>query len=111
MFTLKGSQLYTKLDLIQAYYTLPLHTDCVKYFTITSNLGSYSYQYLPMGFVSSPFIFQSFMDTLLEGIPNVHAYMDDVLIHSETVEEHLILLERVLKRLQYFNISINLSKC
>ena len=51
------------------------------------------------------------MDTILQGIPHVLCYIDDLLITGETEEEHLRYLEEVLKRLQDDGIVLKKSKC
>ena len=47
----------------------------------------------------------------MEGIDNVIVYIDDLLIHSQTHEQHLASLETVMTRLEENNIKVNLSKC
>ena len=42
---------------------------------------------------------------------NVIVYIDDLLIHSDTHEQHLQILEQVLERLQQNHLKINLEKC
>ena len=48
---------------------------------------------------SAPAIFQRTMDTILDGIPNVLCYIDDILITGKTKSEHLQKLQEVLDRL------------
>ena len=69
------------------------------------------YTRLPFGVASAPAIFQRYMDTLLQGIPQVSIYIDDILIAAATVEEHLHTLELVLQRLQQAGLRLNRSKC
>ena len=45
------------------------------------------------------------------GIPNVLVYIDDLLIHSKTHEEHLEILEQVFSRLRAHGLKMNLPKC
>ena len=51
------------------------------------------------------------MDTVLQGLPRVACYIDDILIIGSSDEEHLELLEKVLKRLQTHGIRANKAKC
>ncbi|KAG1031847.1 hypothetical protein G6F57_011679 [Rhizopus arrhizus] len=52
-----------------------------------------------------------FMHTVLKGLPRCMVYLDDVILHSRTEEEHLEDLHRVLERLQSCNLKISLNKC
>ena len=76
--TLAGGKLFTKLDISSAYLHLPLDPESKKYTTIKTHKGLSQYNRLPFGVASAPAIFQRFMDTLLQGIPNVSVYIDDI---------------------------------
>jgi len=51
------------------------------------------------------------MDTLLQGIPHVAVYLDDILITGATEVEHLANLEQVLKKLSGAGLRLKRSKC
>lgn len=51
------------------------------------------------------------MYTVLQGLPKVICYLDDILVSGATREEHLQNLENVLQRLTQYNIRANKSKC
>jgi hypothetical protein len=51
------------------------------------------------------------METVVNGIPNVIVYIDDLLVHSATHKEHLATLGQVSKRLVQHKIKLNLQKC
>jgi len=84
------------IDLSQAYLQLPLDDELKKFVVINTHKGLFR---LPFGISASPGIFQRVMDNLLQGIPGVVAYLDDILIMGPTAEEHLKSLEAVLNRL------------
>ena len=98
--TLAGGKWFTKLDLAQAYTQLELDEESRQYVAINTHRGLYRYLWLPFGIASAPAIFQQSMDTILQGIPGVLCYLDDVLIVGKTREEHISTSEEVLKRLQ-----------
>jgi hypothetical protein len=64
-----------------------------------------------MGLLGCPASFQRLMETVVNGISNVIVFIDDLLVHSATHEEHLATLGQVLKRLVQHKIKINLQKC
>jgi hypothetical protein len=51
------------------------------------------------------------METVVNGISNVIVYIDDLLVHSASHEDHLVTLNQVLEWLVHHNIKINLQKC
>jgi hypothetical protein len=55
--------------------------------------------------------FSRLMDTAMRGLQNVLTYIDDVLIHSNTLDSHLQHMEAALKRLRQHNLKLNLLKC
>ena len=83
-----GCEVISLIDLRDAYHTLPLSPKSKKYCGITPYYGSstYIYQKLGMGLSVSPAIWQNFIQTVLEEIPNYRKHylgiMDDIMIHS-----------------------------
>jgi len=85
-----------KLDLSAVYQQMLLDEESSKLVTVNTHLGLFRYCLLPFGVGAAPAIFQHAMDTLLQGIPNVICYIDDLLVTGHTDEEHLQNLEKVL---------------
>ena len=113
LFTaLSGGKRFTKLDLKHAYQQMRLE-DSAKELVITINThkGLYQFNQLPFGVASAPAIFQRTMDVILQGLPGVICYIDDILITGSSDKEHLANLEEVLKRLQYHGVKLKSSKC
>ena len=66
---------------------------------------------MPYGLRNSGQTFQRFMDQVLRGLPFVFCYIDDLLISSSSLEEHLSHLRQVFSRLQEYGIVLNTFKC
>jgi hypothetical protein len=64
-----------------------------------------------MGLLGCPASFQGLMETVVHNISNVIVYIDNLLLHSASHDEHLATLSEVLQRLVTHNIKINLQKC
>ena len=78
---------------------MTLDTDSRVYVTINTHQGLFRYTRLPFGIASAPAIFQRTMETILQGLPNIQCYIDDILITGTSEQEHIHNLEEVLKRL------------
>ena len=109
--SLSGGNLFSKLDMSQAYLQLPLDEESKEYVTVNTHKGLYRYNRLPFGISSAPSIFQRTMETLLQGIKGVLVYIDDILVTGPTLEEHLSTLDKVLEKLGTAGLRLNKPKC
>ncbi|KAL5517106.1 hypothetical protein EMCRGX_G002578 [Ephydatia muelleri] len=108
---LEGGLRFTKLNLRQAYQQLALEEGSQEFVTVNTHQGLYQFTRLPFGVASAPAIFQKIMDEILQGIPRVVCYLDDILISGSSDKEHLTNLEEVLKRLREAGIHLCKEKC
>jgi len=69
------------------------------------------YNRLPFGVSAAPAVFQRSIETLLQGIPNVSVYLDDILVTEKTESEHLEHLSEVLTRLESAGLKLKRQKC
>ena len=109
--SLSGGKSFTKLDLAHAYNQVELDEEAKKLTVINTPKGLYQYNRLPFGVASAPAIFQRTMENILQGIPRVSVYIDDILVTGATDEEHLQNLEEVLSRLQAAGARLKQKKC
>ena len=79
--------------------------------TVNTHHGLYQYTRLPFGIASAPAMFQKTMDTILQGIPNVICYIDDILVTGANEEDHLRNLAEVFDRLEKHGVRIKEGKC
>ncbi len=82
-----------------------------KYVVINTHKDLFRYTCLPYGISSAPGIFQKAMEQLLQGIPHVTVYIDDIFITAETEAEHLKILEEVFKWLAKAELKVKKHKC
>nr|VZI41353.1 unnamed protein product [Spirometra erinaceieuropaei] len=66
---------------------------------------------MPFGLRNASQTFQRFIDRVLQGLPFVYAYIDDVLVTSRDVEEHLQHLTLLFDRFQQFGVTLYPVKC
>ena len=98
-------------DLTSAYQQMELDSKSSKLVTINTHKGLYEFLRLPFGVSSAPALFQRTMDSILQGLPFVICYLDDILVSGRTTEEHLANLEEVFRRLKHHGIRLKKEKC
>ena len=64
-----------------------------------------------MGLQNSAQSFQRVVDCVLDGLENVYAYLDDILVFSKSKADHMATLEKLFKRLDDAGLTLNLKKC
>lgn len=106
----EGYRYFTKLDLTMQYYAFELDDEAKDLCTIVTPFGKYKYNRLPMGLKISPDVAQSIMEDILKDL-DIEIYIDDVGIFSKTYEDHLKVMDQVLRRLQDTGFKINPLKC
>ena len=67
--------------------------------------------HLPFGVTSAPALFQRIMENLLQGIPGVLIYIDDILVTGKTVANYLANLSAVPARLEEAGVGLKRDKC
>ena len=109
--TLANGKVFSKIDLSHAYQQLPLTEESKKFAVINTHKGLFCYTRLPFSISSAPAIFQRVMENILQGIPKVVVYLDDILVAGDSKEEHLRLLGEVLDRLERAGLRARKDKC
>ena len=97
---LSGGSTFSKLDLAHAYNQLELEEESKKYLVLSTHKGLFQQNRLVFGITTAPAIWQNAIEGVLQGIPGVQIYLDDILITGRTQEEHMKNLNVVLTRLE-----------
>ncbi|CAG2217589.1 unnamed protein product [Mytilus edulis] len=66
---------------------------------------------MPFGLQNSPAVFSQLMEIVLQDLNFAISYIDDILIFSETLEEHFDHIQQVFDRLRQHNLKLKLKKC
>ena len=106
-----GCKYFTTLDIKDAYYSIPVRPADKHMLTIATPLGNFQYNFLPMGLATSSCYYQRLMNEVVAGLPNVFAYLDDIIAMSQTKEQHAQLLDKLFERLKVHGLVVNETKC
>ena len=110
---MRGAKFFTKLDLKSGFWQVPVAPKDRHLTAFAVGDKVYEWVVMPMGLKNSPMTFQRLIDQVLRGIKGEYAfgYIDDIVVFSETLDEHMKHLEEVLKRLKQFRFRLNVEKC
>lgn len=106
-----GAKVFSKLDLSQAFYHLPLDERSRNMTCFMTSFGIFRYTRLLFGANSAPEIFQRFMEDVLKGIEGVTCFIDDMLLFAKDVEQLREITAKVKDALEKFNLTLNDDKC
>ncbi len=110
---LRRAKYYTKLDLRNAYNLIRIREGDEWKTAFSTTSGHYEYLVMPFGLANSPSVFQAFMNDIFRDMLDrwVIVYIDDILIYSDTQEEHIRHVRLVLKRLLQHQLYVKAEKC
>ena len=111
---LNGSKIFTSLDLKSGYWQVELDDESIPLTAFTVGpLGFYECVRMPFGLTNAPATFQRLMESCLG---ELHLnwciiYLDDVIVHAKTPQQHLERLKGVFEKLRKAGLKLKPSKC
>ena len=111
------SKFFTTLDLASGYWQIRVEPDSQEKTAFVTPHGLFQFRVMPFGLTNAPAVFQRLMQSVLMGLnPTdgnqfVSVYIDDVLIYSRTLPEHLEHLKLVIERIEQAGLKLKPSKC
>ena len=106
-----GHKYYTLIDLVGAFQQLVLTSRSSQLVVITTPFGAYEYTRLTFGLKTASAIFQREIDKILREFPWAKAYIDDIIIYADSLEEMRGRVMLLFKTLMNFNVKVSFSKC
>ena len=103
---------FSTFDLCKGFHQIAMNESDKSKTTFISHRGSWQFKRMPMGLKNSPATFQRCVDAVLGDIKWVYCavYFDDIVVFSETFEDHLIHVAEVLRRIRNAGLTINPNK-
>ena len=108
---LRGKNYRSKMDLTKGYWQIGVHPSSIEKTAFVTQNGVYEFLRLPFGLKNSAASFNRLMRHVLGDMKGVGCFVDDIIIYTDTWEEHLIVLEEVFRRLRKAGLTVKPSKC
>jgi hypothetical protein len=108
-----SARYYPSLDLASGYWQVEVAKKDIPKTAFNTRRGTFAYLRMPMRLKGAPAAFQRFMTEIFADLmyQGVLVFIDDILIYSEKWEQHLKLVNEVLKRLTEHNLQAKVGKC
>src|SRR6218665_1555380 len=107
---LTGSTVYSKFDFCKGYWQIPMKEKCKDMTTFICKRGLFRYKVMPFGLINSASSYNRMMRKLIDGIPQLESYVDDVLAHTQKWEEHLAVLRKFFKKVSDARLTLKPKK-
>ena len=111
--SLADASVFSTLDLKSGFWQIQMQQDSQQKTAFATHNGLYEFLTRPFGLVNSGASFQRLMAHILRGLEYWFAfiYIDYIIIFFKSVDEHLVHLEEVFRRLRDANVKLNPKKC
>ena len=107
------AKIFSKIDIIVAFNKLRIKEGEEWKTAFQTRYSLYKYLVMPFGLANGPSSFQTYINNVLHGMLNIFctAYIDDILIYSNSKKEHQKHVRKVLEALQKAGLQTDIKKC
>ncbi|KAJ8049035.1 hypothetical protein HOLleu_01585 [Holothuria leucospilota] len=100
----------SKFDLLKGYWEIPLTERARKISAFVTPDGLFQYKVMPFGMKNSPMTFQRLVNNLTSNLENCEVYVDDLIVYSNSWDEHVQHIKALFDKLAKANLTVNLVK-
>lgn len=104
------SNYFSCIDLKNGFHQIPMHKNSIAKTAFSTDTGHFEFIRMPFGLKNGPPTFARLMSEVLSGIPHCVTYLDDIIVFSTGLEEHINDLKSVFNRLRAANLKIQPDK-
>ncbi len=110
---LGGSKWFSTMDMASGYWQIGMDEKDIEKTAFITHEGLYEWKVMPFGLTNAPATFQRTMQLVLGELFYTIApvYIDDIIVHSETFEDHIRDLEEVFEKIRIANLKFGPEKC
>ena len=108
---------FSSIDLASGFWQIRMHPKSQEKTAFITPHGLYEFREMPFGLTNAPAIFQRLMQQVITSLNSesepefVSVYIDDILVFSKTLEEHLLHIQRVIERIVQVGLKLKPTKC
>jgi len=111
---LHGKSYFSSLDLRNGFHHVKVADESVKYTSFVTPLGQFEFLKMPFGLTNAPRVFQRYIGDIFRDLireNKILIYLDDILIATENVDDHLEILREVFNLARRHGLQFRLDKC
>ncbi len=110
---LQGAKFFTTLDSAGAYHAVEIHPESREFTAFVTPFGQFQFARMPFGLSNAGACYSRLVALALQHLPEKFAlaYLDDIVVFSKTVSEHIHQIRQVLEVHRKFGMKLKLSKC
>ena len=104
---------FSTLDLASGYWQVEVSPEDREKTAFSTPYGLYQFRVVPFGLYNAPATFQRLMEEVLAGLhwTSCLVYLNDIIVFSQTIEDHLDKLREVFSRIRDAGLKIKPTKC
>jgi hypothetical protein len=108
---LAGAKVFTIMDATKGFWNVRLNWLSSRLCAFSTEFGRYRYLRLPFGLSCASDIFQAKIDELTDGLEGCIGIADDLVVYSNTMEEHETRLKALMEKCKSSGLKLNPRKC
>ncbi len=93
------------------YWQVPLREGEREKTAFSVDINHYEFTVMPFGSTNAPVTFQRMMSSILKRVKGCLVFLDDIIIFTDTWEEHNLILEEVIGRIRAAGLKLKSEKC